>query len=71
MSARWSARFSPALSGATRSSSAAMTGSVRPPEMTADDVRGFLGLMDAHGIRAELAANEMTHLNSASSIAPR
>lgn len=31
-----------------------MTGSVRPPEMTADDVCGFLGLMDAHGIRVWL-----------------
>lgn len=54
MSARWSARFSAASSGATRSSSAVMTGSVRPPEMTADDVCGFLGLMDAHGIRVWL-----------------
>src|SRR5437016_13979434 len=31
-----------------------MTGSVRPPEMTADDVCGFLGLMDAHSIRVWL-----------------
>jgi len=28
-----------------------MTGSVREPEMTADDVRGFLDLMDARGVR--------------------
>jgi lincosamide nucleotidyltransferase A/C/D/E len=31
-----------------------MTESLRPPEMTADDVSGFLGLMDAHGIRVWL-----------------
>ena len=31
-----------------------MTGSVREPEMTADDVRGVLDLMDAHGIRTWL-----------------
>jgi hypothetical protein len=54
MSVRWSARFSVALSGATRSRSVAMTESLRPPKMTADDVRGFLGLMDARGIRVWL-----------------
>ncbi len=31
-----------------------MTGSVRQPEMSADDVCDFLALMDAHGIRVWL-----------------